>query len=67
MAMGNWKSRIISKRTKGSQTPGKQKGASCQADKVKKFFAKKSRAYKYPGYGEWCRSCDAHFNRSTTR
>lgn len=42
-----------------SQTPGKSKGSTCQADTRKKFFARNAKSYKHPGYGEWCKKMDA--------
>ena len=55
--MGNWKSSIISKKGKSSQTKGKDKGASCQITTVggvkKSYFAKRNRSYKHPSYNEW--------------
>ena len=44
-------------RSKGrsSSTPGRSKGLNCQATPDERFFAKKSRSYKYPGYEEWCK------------
>lgn len=59
MNMGNWKSHSLKRRTKGSQTPGRTKGASCQADTMKRYYAKSSRSYKDPGYGQWCQAMDA--------
>ena len=43
---------------RGSQTPGKSKGPSCQADKMKKFFAKSARSYKHRQYPQWCAKMD---------
>jgi len=57
--MGSWKEQTFSKKRKGSQTPGKAKGESCQADMNKRFFAKNAHSYKDPGYGAWCAAMDA--------
>ena len=59
MNMSNWKSNIISKKKKGSQTPGSVKGPSCQADWRKKYYATRSRSYKDSGYSDWCKSMDS--------
>jgi hypothetical protein len=58
MTMQSWRAKII-KRGKGSQTPGKTKGESCQADYRKRYYASKSRSYKDIKYGEWCRAMDS--------
>lgn len=55
MAMTTWKARIVKKSNKGSRTPGRTKGESCQADAFKKVMAKRSRSYKTAGYSEWNR------------
>lgn len=57
--MGSWKRRIIQKRSRGSQTPGRMKNHTCQADYLKKYYAKVSRSYKDPGYSAWCKAMDA--------
>lgn len=51
--MHDWKSKVERKKRKGNQTPGRQKCATCQADYLKKYFAKSSRSYKHPGYRTW--------------
>ena len=56
--MGTWHQRLIKKKGKGSQTPGKTKVESCQADFKKRYMAKKSRSYKDSEYKEWCRQVD---------
>lgn len=38
MPMGDWKSKTFEKLKKGSHTPGRAKGATCQADAQKKFI-----------------------------
>ena len=53
--MSDWK---MAKTKKASQTPGHMKGISCQADALKKFFAKRSRSYKHQGYSSWCKKMD---------
>lgn len=53
--MGNWKSKILRKHNKGSQTPGHKKNAQrCQASPLDKWMAKASRSYKHPQYHDWC-------------
>lgn len=56
--MKDWKNSIIKKARKGSQTPGNKKGESCQADFLKKYYAKSSRSRKDPGYDGWCKRMD---------
>lgn len=56
--MQTWRKNIIS-RGKGSQTPGRTKGESCQADYRKRYFATRSRSYKDVKYGEWCKQMDS--------
>ena len=51
--MSQWKSKIIRKRGKGSQTPGKMKRESCQADGFKRTMAGRNRSWKYPEYTKW--------------
>lgn len=41
-----------------SQTPGKDKGANCNASVDSRFYARRSRSYKYHGYSEWSRRYD---------
>lgn len=53
MVMDNWRAKQIAKRTKGSVTPGKTKGPSCQTSPQKKFFFTSPKAYKVPGYEQW--------------
>ena len=55
MNMGNWKAKILRKRGKGSQTAGKDKGVTCQADGFKRTMAGRNRSWKYPEYTQWCR------------
>lgn len=59
MKMGTWKSNKIQKKHKGSQTPGKTKGGTCQATAMDRYFAKSSRSYKHPDYGKWCKAMDS--------
>lgn len=54
MGMGTWKKRQIDKKSRGSQTPGSKKAETCQADAMKKYFARSSRSYKHSGYADWC-------------
>lgn len=42
------------KNSQGSQTPGRTKGANCQATPTQKSFAKRNRSYKWDGYSAWC-------------
>lgn len=51
--MVNWRMKQIRKRNKGSQTPGKTKGPSCQTDPTKKFFASNPHAFRDPQYAQW--------------
>ena len=55
MSMATWKAKTFNKTTSESQTPGKTKSSRCQADYMDKFFAKRSRSYKHPGYSDWLR------------
>lgn len=57
--MGTWNKRKIEKKNRGSQTPGKSKVESCQADVMKKYMAKRSRSYKHSGYADWCKRMDS--------
>jgi hypothetical protein len=59
MSMGTWKKKKIAKNMRGSQTPGRAKAESCQADVMKKFMARRSRSYKHPLYGQWCARMDS--------
>jgi hypothetical protein len=59
LAGGAWKSKKIRRKGKASQTAGKAKGITCQADYLKKFFARRSRSYKVNGYSDWCKLCDS--------
>ena len=36
-----------------SSTPGSSKGAGCVADRMMRYFAKRSRSYKHEGYQGW--------------
>jgi len=65
-AMGSYRSKILKKRRKGSQTPGKTKGETCKADAMDKFMAKRSRSYKHPLYAQWCKKVDRWHNRRKT-
>jgi len=63
-ATSNWNPRHLRKAyRKGSQTPGKDKGAGCRcsttiAGHKKKYWAKMSRSYKISGYAQWCGMMD---------
>jgi len=57
--MGTWKEQKFSKKRKGSNTIGRTKGETCQADVNKRFFAKNAHSYKAQGYGAWCVAMDA--------
>lgn len=48
-----WKTKILGGH-KGSRTPGKTKGPTCQTDPMKKFFLTHPHAWKHAQYGEWC-------------
>lgn len=61
--MGNFRAKILKKRRKGSQTPGKTKGVTCKADAMDKYMAKRSRSYKHPLYSAWCRKVDRQNGR----
>jgi hypothetical protein len=54
MTMANWKDKIVRKKSKGSQTPGKLKGPKCQATGLDRLMAKRNRSYKSPEYTRWC-------------
>lgn len=57
--MTTWKSKQIKKKNRGSQTPGRQKNPeTCQADALKKYFARSGRSYKHNLYSEWCKWTD---------
>lgn len=51
--MSQWKAKILRKKGKGSQTPGKQKRESCQADGFKRTMARRNRSWKYDDYPKW--------------
>ena len=51
--MADYRKRKMKKARQGSQTPGKTKGDSCQADGLDRIFANRSRARKMYGYQEW--------------
>lgn len=38
------------------QTPGRQKGADCQATPQERFMAKRNRSYKHKSYSQWSAS-----------
>lgn len=46
-------SKKISRRGKGSQTPGKTKGERCMTGKMKKYMACSPKAYKHSQYEKW--------------
>lgn len=51
--MKDYKAKQMRKKARGSQTPGRQKGESCQASSLDRYMAKSSRSYKHKGYGVW--------------
>lgn len=57
-SMGQWKAKKIRQQGKRSVTPGNKKGENCMTDKMKNFFAKRSRSYKHPDYAQWCDKMD---------
>ena len=61
--MFDWRSKIEKKEKRKFQTTGRTKsGSNCKATPTQKFFAKRSRSYKHPGYYGWCRETDKNFN-----
>ena len=56
--MGTWKRKKFNKLRKASNTPGRQKVATCQASKIERYMAKRNRSWKHKRYGEWCRMYD---------
>lgn len=50
----DWRRKKNEKQTRQSHTPGKTKGLNCQAGVSDRYFAKRSRAYKAPGFDTWC-------------
>jgi hypothetical protein len=57
--MGTYKAKIIKHKTKGSQTPGKTKGGSCQCTPLQRAMAKRSRNRFHPEYGKFCKYWDS--------
>lgn len=51
--MATWRRRVIQKKGRGSQTPGKQKGGNCYPDTMQRWFARCSRSYKHKDYAAW--------------
>ena len=49
----SWCSRRERKKLRKSETAGKLKGETCQADYLKRHMAKCSRSYKHKLYREW--------------
>lgn len=47
-----------------SSTAGKDKGGSCVADTLSRYFASKSRSYKHIGYQAWLEKTRAYNNVS---
>jgi hypothetical protein len=47
-AMSHWKSRTISKTTKGSQTPGIKKGI--HPSQLERYMCRRNRSYKHADY-----------------
>ena len=58
MTMASWNTRKIAKKRTGSQTEGAAKGETCKVSQGDRYFAKRSRSYKDPGYKEWCERVD---------
>lgn len=56
--MGTWKAKIIKHQSKGSRTPGKTKGGSCQSTPLQRAMAKRSRARFHPEYAKFCKYWD---------
>jgi len=54
--MSTWKSKIIKKKGKGSQTTGRQKGIRASA--LQKYMCRRGRSYRHPLYGEVMASLD---------
>lgn len=50
MSMVTWKIKVIKKKGKGSQTPGKQKGIVSSS--LQRFMCRRNRSYKHPLYAE---------------
>lgn len=50
IGMGKWKTKIIKKKSRGSQATGKSKGIVASA--LAKFMCKHNRSYKHPLYNE---------------
>lgn len=57
-AMGTWKTRIIQKRNRGSQTTGKSKGIV--ATTLQKYMCRRNRSYKDPLYEVVMASCGTY-------
>lgn len=51
---GGRNSRKEKKGQRGNSTPGSQKGPTCQASSLDRYFAGYARAYKKVGYQDWC-------------
>jgi hypothetical protein len=49
----NWKRTKLEKLRRKAQTPGKQKGAHCQASSLERYIAKRNRSYKHLLYEQW--------------
>lgn len=53
MVAPQFRRRQIARLNKASRTPGKMKGDHCQTNRVKKFFACNTKAYKHKDYQSW--------------
>jgi hypothetical protein len=57
--MGSWKTRLIAKKSRGSQESGRKKQLVPPA--WAKACAKQARAYRqHPRYADWCAKCDGN-------
>jgi hypothetical protein len=54
-----WKRKRDKKKTKRSQTPGRDKVETCQASAEDRWMAKTSRSYKHKQYHNWCLKMEA--------
>jgi len=50
VTMGTWKTRLLVKKGRGSQTTGKSKGII--ASTLAKYMCRRNRSYKHPLYAE---------------
>lgn len=58
MTMGTWKTKVIRKKGRGSQTTGRAKGII--ATTLSKFICRRNRSYKDRLYSEWCVKYDGN-------